>query len=251
MHSGFREILSAGGPVLILLGLLSVFSIGIILERFNYYRKALRDTDKFLKDVKKLIRDGRPDAVIALCDEEKSPAAKIIAKVLHAKGTPGEKREYIGTAIDWQLTQLQKKLPVLATIGSTSPFIGLFGTVVGVMKAFKDLSVYSGAGASVVAAGIAEALVNTAAGLFVAIPAIFAYNYFAAKTNHFTREMEYGAEEVLNMLITTETPPARPEPPTEPVRLSHARRLAPEIADEAAAPIRKPGLRAPTIRNSD
>ncbi|MFH1619492.1 MAG: MotA/TolQ/ExbB proton channel family protein, partial [bacterium] len=109
-----------------------------------------------------------------------------------------EKREAAGKAIEWHSTGLQKGLTTLATIGSISPFIGLFGTVLGIMRAFRDLAVYSGAGPSVVAVGIAEALICTAAGLFVAIPAIVAYNYFTHKSNIFIREMDRITEQAID-----------------------------------------------------
>ena len=87
----------------------------------------------------------------------------------------------------------------MGTLGSITPFIGLFGTVIGVMHAFKDLAANTAtsAGASVVAAGIAEALVNTAAGLFVAVPAVIAYNYYLSKTNYFAKELENIADEII------------------------------------------------------
>jgi len=101
--------------------------------------------------------------------------------------------------IDWEISKLQRRLSVLGTLGSITPFIGLFGTVIGVMHAFKDLAsnTAANAGASVVAAGIAEALINTAAGLFVAIPAVIAYNYFLSKTDYFAKELENAANEFI------------------------------------------------------
>ena len=113
--------------------------------------------------------------------------------------------------INWETAQLSRKLSVLATLASTTPFIGLFGTVLGVMRAFADLSSISGAsaGPSVVAKGIAEALVNTAAGLFVAVPALIAYNYFLSKVNFFAQNMQYLAQEVISAKLYKE--PQRPE----------------------------------------
>ena len=103
------------------------------------------------------------------------------------------------STIDFETAKLQRRLSILGTLGSITPFIGLFGTVIGVMHAFKDLAANTAAagGASVVAAGIAEALVNTAAGLFVAIPAVIAYNYFLSKTTYFAQELDAVAQDFI------------------------------------------------------
>ena len=108
-----------------------------------------------------------------------TPAARLTLNLLKSeKNNLAELNDLANTIIDWEAAQLSRKLSALATLASTTPFIGLFGTVLGVMRAFADLSIASGAGASAVAKGISEALINTAAGLFVAVPALIAYNYF-------------------------------------------------------------------------
>ncbi|MDD4004213.1 MAG: MotA/TolQ/ExbB proton channel family protein [Elusimicrobiaceae bacterium] len=247
MHTGWKELIMAGGPVLALLALLSIYSLGIIFERFAHYRKALANADEFIKEIKRLVRAGQKNKARETCEGDKTPAAKILTRALHAQGGPVEKREYILSAIDWQVTRLQQKLPILATIGSTTPFIGLFGTVLGVMKAFKDLSAYSGAGASVVAAGIAEALVNTAAGLFVAIPAIFAYNYFTSRTNRFSKEMEYASEEILNLMLQHDDAGNEPLPVSASGRIM--RPAPPEPLPGGPEPRRAAPV-APTVRNA-
>jgi biopolymer transport protein ExbB/TolQ len=132
--------------------------------------------------------------------ERKIPAAFVLSKLVANRNRPTEELEKMAqSTIDWQISNLQRRLTVLGTLGSITPFIGLFGTVIGVMHAFKDLAANTAAagGASVVAAGIAEALVNTAAGLFVAIPAVIAYNYFLSKTNYFAKELENMADEFI------------------------------------------------------
>jgi biopolymer transport protein TolQ len=197
MNLGIKELITAGGPILFLLSLISIYSIAVMLERWVYYRVHVSGAKKLLKSTRLLIKSGEIEKLILLCKKSRSNAAKIIMQTLAAEGTRGEKTEYIQSVIDWHTTALQKRLSPLATIGSTAPYIGLFGTVLGVMRAFKDLSTFAGAGPSVVAAGIAEALVNTAAGLFVAIPAIYAYNYFITKSNHFAGEVNYLCEEVI------------------------------------------------------
>ncbi|MBI5287324.1 MAG: MotA/TolQ/ExbB proton channel family protein, partial [Deltaproteobacteria bacterium] len=99
-----------------------------------------------------------------------------------------------------EVLRMERYLGILGTIGSTAPFVGLFGTVLGIIRAFRDLAEASGAGPSVVADGIAEALVATAAGLFVAVPAVIAYNYFVRKVHRTTVELEAKTARLLDTL---------------------------------------------------
>ena len=96
---------------------------------------------------------------------------------------------------------LQRGLGGLATIGSTAPFVGLFGTVVGIINAFTKMNEAQSAGISVIAGGIAEALITTAFGLVVAIPAVWMFNYFNTRVNNFTVEMHNSAEELIDFFL--------------------------------------------------
>ena len=198
-----RELLSAGGPVLILLLLLSIYSITIIAERFFRLRSAISLSRKMISWSHHPLRSENYQKVEEACKkgmEKNIPAAFVLGKLIANRERSAEDLEKIAdSSIDWEISKLQRRLTVLGTLGSITPFIGLFGTVIGVMHAFKDLAANTAAagGASVVAAGIAEALVNTAAGLFVAIPAVIAYNYFLSKTNYFAKELENMAEQVI------------------------------------------------------
>ena len=103
-------------------------------------------------------------------------------------------------AIQKQVHYLQARVPVLGTIGSMAPFVGLFGTVIGVIKAFRDIAVSSGGGPEVVSAGIAEALVSTAIGLLVAIPAVVGFNYCVHRVQKMADEMDLAVFEVIEKL---------------------------------------------------
>ncbi len=201
--SNVRELLSAGGPVLILLILLSIYSWALILERFFKFRRNIGMSRKLISFSHQPIHSDNYDKVRNACTKpltKDTAAAHVMLSLINKLDrSKTELKELSGSVIDWEITKLQRKLTVLGTLGSITPFIGLFGTVIGVIHAFKDLSAASAsaAGASVVAAGIAEALVNTAAGLFVAIPAVIAYNYFLSKTNYFGKELENIADEII------------------------------------------------------
>ena len=198
-----RELLAAGGPVLILLLLLSVYSISVILERFFKLRSSISFSRKLLAYCRHPIRSENYQKVEDASHKDivkNTPAAALILRLVRERHRSDAELEKISDSIiDWEISKLQRRLTVLGTLGSITPFIGLFGTVIGVMHAFNDLAstTAAGAGASVVAAGIAEALINTAAGLFVAIPAVIAYNYFLSKTNYFAKELESAANEII------------------------------------------------------
>jgi len=204
MNITFKQLIAAGGPVLFVLSALSIYSIALIWERWSAYGRTFKGMDELLHKVQVLIKSGEVRQIAELCSRSKSPAADIIHKVLTHYGAPLEKRELAEKAIEWHASRLNKSLTAIATIASISPFIGLFGTVIGVIRAFRDLSAYAGAGPSVVAMGIAEALVNTAAGLFVAVPAIIAYNYFVHKSNDFSTEMNWISEQIIDRTASRE-----------------------------------------------
>lgn len=199
----FRELLAAGGPVLILLLLLSVYSIAVILERFFKFKKTIGMSRKLIAYCRHPIRSDNFQKVEEACNKEltkDTPAARLILRLIQDRSrSKADLKELADSTIAWEVSRMQRRLTILGTLGSITPFIGLFGTVIGVMHAFKDLAgaTASAGGASVVAAGIAEALVNTAAGLFVAIPAVIAYNYFLSKTNYFAHELESIADEII------------------------------------------------------
>lgn len=201
--TNLRELLAAGGPILILLLLLSVYSISIILERFFKLRSTISLSRKLMAYCRHPLRSENYQKVEDACRKEvvkNTPASALILRLVQERNRPQAELEKIAdSVIDWEVTKLQRRLTILGTLGSITPFIGLFGTVIGVMHAFKDLAANTAtsAGASVVAAGIAEALVNTAAGLFVAVPAVIAYNYYLSKTNYFAKELENIADEII------------------------------------------------------
>ena len=201
--TNLRELLAAGGPILILLLLLSVYSISIILERFFKLRSTISLSRKLMAYCRHPLRSENYQKVEDACRKEvvkNTPAAALILRLVQERNRPQAELEKIAdSVIDWEVTKLQRRLTILGTLGSITPFIGLFGTVIGVMHAFKDLAANTAtsAGASVVAAGIAEAVVNTAAGLFVAVPAVIAYNYYLSKTNYFAKELENIADEII------------------------------------------------------
>ncbi|MBI4386975.1 MAG: MotA/TolQ/ExbB proton channel family protein [Elusimicrobia bacterium] len=200
MHYGIREIIAAGGVVLFLLAGLSVYSLALIWERWNFFRRAMRDLRSLEQRLRRDLEGGDLHEALNHCRQHKSAAAEVVVAALTGPSQREDRKRSIERSLERHAAKLQRGLSVLATIGSVSPFIGLFGTVIGVMRAFRDLAGAAGAGPGVVAVGISEALIATAAGLFVAIPATVGYNYFSTRVLQLTDELRWITDEILDHL---------------------------------------------------
>jgi len=195
------------------LALLSVFSIGMIVDKHFRFRSASRQTQVFKPVFGKFLRGGQLQPLIdTLPQHQKSHVAQVVSAgvleydgVRQKGGDPVASLELVTSALrdsmSETLIQLKQGLGFLATIGSTAPFIGLFGTVVGIINAFRNIAATGSGGMSVVSGGIAEALVSTALGIFVAIPAVVAFNHFTGKIETFHVEMNRASSQVLNCLF--------------------------------------------------
>lgn len=196
-----------GGLTLWLLVACSVLSIGVIIERALFYRSSRINAHEFFMRFRRGHKKDDLAALMVLCDETPGPLPALLKEGVRRVMERPVKRDELESQLQrqarWQVVEMEKNLAILATLGGVSPFIGLFGTVVGVMRAFRDLATAGTGGATVVAAGIAEALVATAAGLLVAIPAVAAYNYFIRVVRRTATELELGVGEALDVLAPT------------------------------------------------
>lgn len=197
---GIKEILMSGGVTLACLILLSVYSIALIWERWRFYGRSLAGVETLLEKVRGLLKDGTLNDIAAACQKHKGLASSIIMATLVGPSGREERKHSAERAAAQAMTQLERGTSTLGTIASVAPYIGLFGTVLGVMRAFKDLAGAAGAGPGVVAIGISEALICTATGLFVAVPAVAAYNYFNHRATAFAEQMGWITEEILDGL---------------------------------------------------
>lgn len=197
---GIKEILISGGPTLAFLILLSIYSIALIWERSRFYSRSTAGMKAYLDKIRQVIDKGDLADAVTASKSYKGLAGSVVMASLIGPSNREERKRSAQRAADRAVAQLQQRITVLGTIAAVAPFIGLFGTVVGVMRAFKDLAGAAGAGPGVVAIGISEALVCTATGLFVAIPAVAAYNYFNNRTQRFGEEMSWISEEILESL---------------------------------------------------
>jgi biopolymer transport protein ExbB/TolQ len=202
-----------GGAVMVCLALLSVFSVGMIVDKHRRFRSASRQSEKFKAEFKKFLHGGElQDLIEAGRLHQNSHVAQVVsAGIIEYDGVRQSGRDPVASlelvtsalrdSMSETLIQLKRGLGFLATIGSTAPFIGLFGTVVGIINAFRSIAATGSGGMSVVSGGIAEALVSTALGIFVAIPAVVAFNTFTGKIETFHVEMNRASSQLVNCLF--------------------------------------------------
>jgi biopolymer transport protein ExbB/biopolymer transport protein TolQ len=213
----FRELLGNvglfGAAVMCCLAALSIFSVGVIVDKHRRFRVASRQSQMFKAVFWKFLHGGEVKELIdSLRLYEKSYVAQVVSAgileydgVRQTGGDPVASLELVQSALrdsmSETLIQLKWGLGFLATIGSTAPFIGLFGTVVGIINAFRSIAATGSGGMSVVSGGIAEALVSTALGIFVAIPAVVAFNHFTGKIENFHVQMNRASSQLVNCLF--------------------------------------------------
>jgi biopolymer transport protein ExbB/TolQ len=167
--------------------LLSVISVTVVLERLWSLRNISSATMRISESIMDPIKKGQKDLAVAICRQNSdSPVGRIFLKIFDKEGNqPLENANSFATEAMFEETQILKKnLWILGTVASSAPFIGLLGTVVGIIKSFESMSIAGTGGFAVVAAGISEALVATALGLAVAIIALIFYNYFQTRISN-------------------------------------------------------------------
>jgi biopolymer transport protein ExbB len=167
-------------PVFLTLVVCSVITLAVALERARYFWKRRGNADAILPQVLDKIRNGNAGQASWLCQNTPHPVGRTALAVLESSSSSDEVvEEKLQVALSQEKLLLERNLSILGTMSATAPLIGLLGTVWGIMRAFKDMSLAGSAAPTVVAGGVAEALITTAAGLAVAIPAAFLYNYFS------------------------------------------------------------------------
>jgi len=199
--------------VVIGLFIMSAYSIGVMIDRVMAYNAARKQSRQFAPAVAGALREGKLEEAVKIADRYKrSHLAKVVVAGLqefqaHQISTeiPGEEIEASKRALERSEAivhaELKRGVSGLATIGSTAPFVGLFGTVVGIINAFSSISTEKSTGLGAVAGGISEALVTTAIGLFVAIPAVWMYNFFTNKIEAFDVEMGNSSSELIDYFL--------------------------------------------------
>ena len=199
--------------IVVVMALMSVYSLTIMVSKWWNLRKAQKETIKFAPEFSQFLEEDNLTEAIRLAESYKKSHVAIVlggalseVKPLIADGSVtvadinsaerAVEREMLMTIVD-----LKRGLGVLATVGATAPFVGLLGTTMGIVNAFTGMAASGSGGLSAISAGIAEALITTAFGLMVAIPAVWMFNYFSTQIDNLTAEMTYTSKEMIDYLI--------------------------------------------------
>jgi biopolymer transport protein ExbB/TolQ len=195
-------ILQTGGFTMYILLFCSFLSVTILLERIIYYRKRSKiKRAEFMTRIEKALRSGNIERAMEICKYTNASFSNVVYSGLELYGqTEKEISSAMEREITIETTKLERYTSIVGTIGNTAVYIGLFGTVLGIIRAFHDIAVAGAGGMSIVIGGVAEALVCTATGLFVAIPAVIAFNYFTKRVEYFINDMELCASELIDLI---------------------------------------------------
>ena len=195
-------LVKIGGVTMVVLLVMSVVSVAIILERFIFYRKKAKLKRKdFMLTIRQELKNKDLGRAIKICESSNAPFAQVThAGLSFLDCSEKEISNNMERQIIIETVTLERFTSGVGTIGSVAVYIGLLGTILGILKAFHDVSIRGSGGIGVIIGGISEALSTTAAGLCVAVPAVAAYNYFMKKIDDFIKDMELAASETMDLI---------------------------------------------------
>ncbi|RKX74072.1 MAG: MotA/TolQ/ExbB proton channel family protein [Spirochaetes bacterium] len=196
------ELINKGGIILWIIVFLSPVALAIIIERFLYFRKIRVDEEKLIQRLKSSMEKGHYDEALSICDNNPSPITNLMKVGIEHRNYPKHiQKEVIMDAANQEIPRLERFLSALGTIAHVTPLLGLLGTVTGNINAFGVLGKFGSVGdPTLLAKGIAEALLTTAGGLIVAIPTIVFYNYLVSRVNHTIVRLENRVSELVLLL---------------------------------------------------
>src|SRR5918992_4048402 len=199
--------------IVFILAIMSVWSLSVFFKKWWDLRKAQAETRKFAPEFSQFLEEDNLNEAINLSDRYKKShlgrvlgGALVEVKPLIHDGTItvgdiNTAERAVEREMLMQVTDLRRGLGILATVAATAPFVGLLGTTMGIVNAFVGMAASGSGGIAAISAGVAEALITTAFGLLVAIPAVWAFNYFQVKIENLTAEMTYTSKEFIDYLI--------------------------------------------------
>jgi biopolymer transport protein ExbB/TolQ len=199
--------------IAIILFIESIWSLAVMIDRYLYFNAARKQSREFAPKVAGALKDSKLEEAIKIADRnKKSHLAEVVTAGLQEFALLWRRRTVTEETIESSKraleraeaivhAKLKRGLGVLATIGSTAPFVGLLGTVIGILNAFQQIATQKTSGIGAVAGGISEALVTTAFGLLVAIPAVMTFNYFTGRVEAFDVEMDNSSSELVDYFI--------------------------------------------------
>lgn len=206
--TSFFDLLVGGGWTMIPIGLLSILTLALFIERLMALKKVKSNPEDVTRNVSEYVHRGDLAGATAYCRAQDDPSARIIQRGLERVGRPiTEIKESVQEAGRREAFELEKRLDLLASSAAIAPMLGFLGTVLGMIEAFQDIQRYQGVvNPSLLAGGIWQALITTAAGLTVGIAALFAYNFLMNRISRTVNDLERASTDFIDLLQT----PARP-----------------------------------------
>jgi biopolymer transport protein ExbB len=199
--ANFFEFIRQGGPAMVLLLLCSIIAIAIVIERLLFFAAQHGDSKELLRQIGSHIARDDIQGAIETCRKEKGMLPRILEfGLLRGNKQRADITDALQIALLEHLNALERNLGVIGTIAVIAPFVGLFGTVLGIIRAFQDIALKGNSTPAVVAAGVSEALITTAAGLFVAVISVVFFNYFKTRIKAYNQEMIVAANQLAEML---------------------------------------------------
>ncbi len=196
------ELIQKGGIIMIFIILVSLIATIIIIERLIYFRRIRTDEETLISRLKSTLQKAHFDEALSICENNPCPITNLMKVGIEHRIYPKHVvREAILDAASLETPSLERYLSALGTIAHIAPLLGLLGTVTGNIRAFGVLGAFGAVGdPGLLAKGISEALITTAAGIIVSIPAIIFYNYLVSKVNHMILRMENRVNELVRLL---------------------------------------------------
>ena len=205
----FLDMLMKGGPVMIPIALLSVLMVYIFVERLLTLRRARIDPQAITRRIREYVQAGDIGGAMGFCESQDKPITRILKHGLERLGRPiAEIQDAVQNAGQHEAFELEKRTDLLANVAGLAPMLGFLGTVTGMISAFQEIQRLQSVNPAVLAGGIWEALITTAAGLFVGIPALFLYNYLMTRIKRLVNDMERSATDFID-LLQAPVPPRR------------------------------------------
>ena len=187
-------------PTMVVLLICSIITVGFALERLFYFAASATNSRRFMQELANRLKSGNPKQAIEFCDTSKGAVARVMRQaVLNIGRQRDELLQRINTAIEVEQVEMERNLSVLGTMSNIAPLLGLFGTVIGIIRAFADIARTGSGGSSVVAMGVSEALFTTAAGIIVAVIATIFFNTFVRRIRTRIVELEDARESFFSL----------------------------------------------------
>ncbi|HPF34199.1 MotA/TolQ/ExbB proton channel family protein [bacterium] len=190
-----------GSPTMVVLMICSVITVSFAVERAFYFMRTKADTASFMRELSSKMQGGDLKAAYAWVSKQKHSAGRVCAQCLGQTGAKeSDLKQRFNTAIELEQVEMERNLSVLGTMSNIAPLLGLFGTVIGIIRAFADIARTGAGGSAVVAMGVSEALLTTAAGIVVAVIATISFNLYVRRIRTRVIELEDVREEFFSIL---------------------------------------------------